>query len=84
MYKNLFYFKRLSFLILYAKSSLKNDIPLQLETEGVQRFISKFILCYFAPHFVVVVICLVFVIGLRNVFLELAGLVLASTRLRYL
>ena len=64
MYK--IYFKRLSFLILHAKSSLKNDIPFQLEAE-VQRFISKFILCSFAPHLVVVVCCLLFVIGLRNV-----------------
>lgn len=65
MYK--IYFKRLYFLILHAKFTLKNDIPLQLETE-VQRFISKFILCYFAPpHFAVVIICLVFIIGLRNV-----------------
>lgn len=82
MYK--IYFKRLYFLILHAKFTLKNDIPLQLETE-VQRVISKFILCYFAPPpFCCCHYLFSFCYWSEERFVAVAGLVLASTCLRCL
>lgn len=65
MYK--IYFKRLYFLILHAKFTLKMIFPYNWKLKFRDSFQSSFYAILPPPHFAVVIICLVFVIGLRNV-----------------